>query len=296
MNKTGGGMRFIYKAVFYTTASSVGFMVVPNIGISDSTSTHTQRMESHGYHRYQGSWRTEQEILLLKQAEVVTEKKVEARQRLERLRRDLEKSKSSEQVAEEIRRIEDPFSVLALISAINTESVARVRLLYVEALGNIDTGDGIRALLSLVLNHPDSEVRWSAIERLKQRQSIQVVPPLVAALRGNDIYRINRAAVALKTLGDESAVQPLMRVLITQQVVTVGAGSGGKTSATFSPTGGGLALGSSQKTKVVVSQNADVLEALTTLTNKNFGWDQTSWHLWFRNQGVSQTVDIRRDL
>lgn len=253
-------------------------------------------MESHGYHRYQGSWRTEQEILLLKQAEVVTEKKVEARQRLERLRRDLEKSKSSEQVAEEIRRIEDPFSVLALISAINTESVARVRLLYVEALGNIDTGDGIRALLSLVLNHPDSEVRWSAIERLKQRQSIQVVPPLVAALRGNDIYRINRAAVALKTLGDESAVQPLMRVLITQQVVTVAAGSGGKTSATFSPTGGGLALGSSQKTKVVVSQNADVLEALTTLTNKNFGWDQTSWYLWLRNQGVSQTVDIRRDL
>ena len=296
MNKTGGGMRFIYKAVFYTTALSVGFMVVPKFGISDSTSTHTQRMESHGYHRYQGSWRTEQEILLLKQAEVVTEKKVEARQRLERLRRDLEKSKSSEQVAEEIRRIEDPFSVLALISAINTESVARVRLLYVEALGNIDTGDGIRALLSLVLNHPDSEVRWSAIERLKQRQSIQVVPPLVAALRGNDIYRINRAAVALKTLGDESAVQPLMRVLITQQVVTVAAGSGGKTSATFSPTGGGLALGSSQKTKVVVSQNADVLEALTTLTNKNFGWDQTSWYLWLRNQGVSQTVDIRRDL
>jgi hypothetical protein len=76
----------------------------------------------------------------------------------------------------------------------------------------------------------------------------------------------------------------------------VGAGSGGKTSATFSPTGGGLALGSSQKTKVVVSQNADVLDALTTLTNKNFGWDQTSWHRWLRNQGVSQTVDIRRDL
>ncbi len=296
MNKTGAGMRSIYKAVFYTTALSTGLMVGQNVGISDSTSTHTQRMESHGYHRYQGSWRTEQEILLFKQAEAVTKKKVEARQRLERLRRDLEKSKLSEQVTEEIRRIDDPFSVLALITSINTESVARVRLLYVEALGNIDTGDAIGALLSLVLNHSDPEVRWSAIERLQQREPIQVVPPLVAALQGNDLHRINRAAVALKTLGDESAIQPLMRVLITQQVVSVGASSGGKTSATFSPTGGGLALGSSQKTKVVVSQNADVLDALTTLTNKNFGWDQTGWHLWYRNQHVSQAVDIRRDL
>ena len=281
---------------FVTAVLSVGFVFgLINIGFSDSTSTHTQRMESHGYHRYQGSWKTEQEILLLKKAEIITKKKVEARQRLERLRRDLEKSESSEQVAEEIRRIEDPFSVLALRAAMNAEPVPRVRLLYVEALGNIDTGDAIGALLSLVLDHPDSEVRWSAIGRLEKRESIQVVPPLIAALQGNDIQRINRAAFALKTLGDESAVQPLMRVLITQQVVTTGVGSGGKTSATFSPTGGGLALGSSQKKKIVVSQNVHVLEALTTLTSKNFGWDQSSWLLWFQNQGVSQTADIRRD-
>ena len=103
-----------------TALLSVGFVFGSiNIGFSDSTSTHTQRMESHGYHRYQGSWKTEQEILLLKKAETITKKKVEARQRLERLRRDLEKSESSEQVAEEIRRIEDPFSVLALRAAMN---------------------------------------------------------------------------------------------------------------------------------------------------------------------------------
>ena len=185
---------------------------------------------------------------------------------------------------------------MALIAAINTDPVPRVRLLYVEALGNIVSTDAIGALLSLVLNHADSEVRWSAIEQLNDKDSMQVVPALVAALQGPDNQRINRAAVALKTLGDESAVQPLINVLITQSVVSSSTASGGKTSVTFSPTGGGLALGSNQKQKIISSQNTQVLEALTTLTGVNYGWDQTRWQLWFLNQGVSSTVDIRRDM
>jgi len=277
-------------------AMVVGVLVVPDFAISDSTSTHTQRMESHGYHRYRGSWRTQQEINLYKQTEAATKSRVEARQRLERLRRELDKPGANEDFATEIRQTNDPFSVMALITAINTDPIPRVRLLYVEALGNIDSADAVGALLSLVLNHSDSEVRWSAIEQLKEKESIQVVPPLVAALRGTDSNRINHAACALKTLGDESAVQPLIDVLITRYVVSSGAESGGKTSVTFSPTGGGLALGGNQKTKAVSLQNAQVLEALTTLTNVNYGWDQSRWHLWFLNQGVPPTIDIRRDM
>ncbi|MDA8042590.1 MAG: HEAT repeat domain-containing protein, partial [Pirellulales bacterium] len=199
-------------------------------------------------------------------------------------------------IADEIRQTNDPFAVMALIAAINTDPVPRVRLLYVEALGNIVSTDAIGALLSLVLNHADSEVRWSAIDQLNDKDSMQVVPALVAALQGPDNQRINRAAVALKTLGDESAVQPLINVLITQSVVSSSAASGGKTSVTFSPTGGGLALGSNQKQKIISSQNTQVLEALTTLTGVNYGWDQTRWQLWFLNQGVSSTIDIRRDM
>ena len=122
------------------------------------------------------------------------------------------------------------------------------------------------------------------------------MPPLAAALRGTDSHRINRAAFALKILGDESAIKPLINALITQYVVSPNSESGGKTSVTFSPTGGGLALGGNQKTKAVSLQNTHVLEALTTLTNVNYGWDQSRWHLWFLNQGVSTNVDIRRDM
>ena len=282
--------------IFCTAGILVGGLFILDRAIADSTSTHAQRMETLGYHRYRGSWRTQQEIDLDKQAEAVTKSKVVARQRLQRLRRELDKPEAGKHIADEIRQTNDPFAVMALIAAINTDPVPRVRLLYVEALGNIVSTDAIGALLSLVLNHADAEVRWSAIEQLNDKDSMQVVPALVAALQGPDNQRINRAAVALKTLGDESAVQPLINVLITQSVVSSGAASGGKTSVTFSPTGGGLALGSNQKQKIISSQNTQVLEALTTLTGVNYGWDQTRWQLWFLNQGVSSTVDIRRDM
>ena len=282
--------------IFCTAGILVGGLFILDRAIADSTSTHAQRMETLGYHRYRGSWRTQQEIDLDKQAEAVTKSRVVARQRLQRLRRELDKPEAGKNIAGEIRQTNDPFAVMALIAAINTDPVPRVRLLYVEALGNIVSTDAIGALLSLVLNHADSEVRWSAIEQLNDKDSVQVVPALVAALQGPDNQRINRAAVALKTLGDESAVQPLINVLITQSVVSSSAASGGKTSVTFSPTGGGLALGSNQKQKIISSQNTQVLEALTTLTGVNYGWDQTRWQLWFLNQGVSSTVDIRRDM
>ena len=115
-------------------AMVVGALAFPNRGVADSTSTHTQRMEAHGYHRYRGSWRTQQEINMLKQAEAATKRRVEARQRLERLRRELDEPEVSDRVAEEIRRTNDPFSIGSLITAINTDPVPRVRLLYVEAL------------------------------------------------------------------------------------------------------------------------------------------------------------------
>ena len=282
--------------IFCTAGILVGGLFILDRAIADSTSTHAQRMETLGYHRYRGSWRTQQEIDLDKQAEAVTKSRVVARQRLQRLRRELDKPEAGKNIAGEIRQTNDPFAVMALIAAINTDPVPRVRLLYVEALGNIVSTDAIGALLSLVLNHADSEVRWSAIEQLNDKDSMQVVPALVAALQGPDNQRINRAAVALKTLGDESAVQPLINVLITQSVVSSSAALGGKTSVTFSPTGGGLALGSNQKQKIISSQNTQVLEALTTLTGVNYGWDQTRWQLWFLNQGVSSTIDIRRDM
>ena len=259
-----------------------------------SPSTHALRMKSLGYQRYEGSWRTSQEISLMKQADQVTAGQVAARKQLERLRRDLDKPALAEQAAEQIRKIDDPLAAQALSQAIKAEPVARARLLYVEAIAHIGTADAVGVLLALALDYPDREVRWQATKQLEQARPTQVVPPLVAALFGSDNSRINRAAAVLGEIGDHSAIEPLIRVLVTNHQVVTDPGSGGKTSAAFSPAGGGLSLGGGPKTSTVSARNRQVLEALVILTEVNFGWDQASWQSWWRKQQLSPTTDLRR--
>jgi HEAT repeat protein len=259
-----------------------------------SPSAHAQRMESLGYQRYEGAWRTSQEISLMKQADTFTAGQVAARQQLERLRRDLDKPATAEQAAEQIRGMHDPLAVPALSQAIQAEPLTRARLLYVEALAHIGTADAVGTLLSLALDHPDREVRWQATEQLEQAPSAQVVPPLVAALAGPHNDRINRAAAVLGRVGDRSAIEPLIRALVTTHVVVTDPGTGGQTSATFTPGGGGLTLGGGPKTSTVSAQNRQVLEALTALTEVNYSWDQASWQAWWRGQQLSPETDLRR--
>jgi hypothetical protein len=259
-----------------------------------SPSTHAQRMEAMGYQRYEGAWRTSQEIGLMKQADEVTAGQVAARQKLEQLRRDLDKPATAELAAEQIRGLQDPLAVPALAQAIQAEPLARARLLYVEALASIGTADAVGVLLSLALDYPDREVRWQAAEQLEQASPARVVPPLVAALAGTNNDRINRAAAVLGRVGDRSAIEPLIRALVTTHLVVIDPGSGGKTSATFSPGGGGLSLGGGPKTSAVSAHNRHVLEALTALTKVNYGWDQASWQNWWREQQLSPQTDLRR--
>ena len=259
-----------------------------------SASPHAQRMAALGYQRYRGSWRTAQEISLIERAEAAKQGEVAARQRLERLRRELDRGSDPVGVAEQIRQTDDPLAVPALAAAVTSEPQARVRLLYVEALGGIGTPDAIGAIVTLTLDHPDGEVRHVATEQLVEHHAAWAVPPLIAALAGPDNGRINRAAAALGRLGDPRAIEPLIAALVTSHT-TVTAGNGGKTSVTFTPGGGGLALGGGPKAATTIMQNRSVLEALTTLTAENFSWNVAAWRQWLAAQGLPPETDLRRD-
>lgn len=259
-----------------------------------SPSTHSQQMEALGYQRFDGAWRTAQEISLIKQAKAVTAAEVAARQQLERLRRDLDKPDRAEQAAVAIRELDDPLVVPALVKAVATDPVPRARLLYVEALGNIQAPAAVQALLALAIDHADREVRWQATEQLTQAHATQVVPPLVAALSGPDNDRINRAAAVLGRVGNRSAIEPLIGALATRHTVVTDPGSGGQTSASFSPGSGGLALGGGPKTRTVLAKNRQVLEALVALTDVNYGWDRDAWRAWLLAQQLPPETDLRR--
>jgi hypothetical protein len=154
----------------------------------------------------------------------------------------------------------------------------------------------VAALVVAALDHADDETRVAAVERLVVIGPHAAVPPLVAALHGPDNARVNRAAEALGRLGVPSAVGPLIDALQTKHVVVQGDGTGeGSMTAAYTPAGGGLSMGGGPKKTTVVAKNDRVLEALITLTGKNFEWDATAWRAWLAtSQSPAPGYDPRR--
>jgi len=252
-------------------------------------------MGERGLVRFNGAWRTVQEIELIERTAHATVAQKEWVVRLDRLRKKLEVPAQADRAAEEIREIADPFAVSALANALSNEGVWRVRSLYVEALSRIRSSDAAVVLIAVAVDHPDPETRIAATERLLAAGSHVAVPSLVAALSGVDNARINRAAEALGRLGASSAVGPLINALQTEHTVVVGDGTPeGSTSATFTPAGGGLSMGGGAKRVKVVAKNDRVLESLVTLTGVNFEWNIAAWRAWLANRDSLPDFDLRR--
>jgi hypothetical protein len=243
--------------------------------------TQAEQMAARGFVRHRGGWRTAQEIELLERTERATLAQKEWTARLDRLRRQAEQPAQADRAAEEIRELADPAAVPALAAALAREPVPRVRLWYVDALSRIRSSDAIATLVAAAVDHPDPETRIAAVERLAAIGSHLALPAVVAALGSADNQRVNRAAEALGRLGEPTAVAPLIDALETRHMAVTGDGKPeGSTSATFTPSGGGLSMGGGAKRVVVPVRNDRVLDALVTLTGTNFEWDRQAWRAW----------------
>jgi len=254
-------------------------------------------MAERGLVRSNGAWRTVQEIELIERGSRATLAQKEWVVRLDRLRKKLDAPAQADRATEEIREIADPFAVPALAKALSHEGAWRVRSLYIEALSRIRSGDAAAVLIAVAIDHPDPETRIAATERLLARGPHVAVPSLVAALSGADNARINRAAEALGRLGASSAVGPLINALQTEHTAVVGDGTPeGSTSATFTPSGGGLSMGGGAKRVTVVAKNDRVLESLVTLTGANFEWNAAAWRAWLANRDSPADFDPRRSV
>lgn len=252
-------------------------------------------MAARGLVRNRGAWRTPQEIELHERAEKAAQARREWTTRLERLRRRLDAGPRSDAAAEEIREISDPAAVPALAALLAAEQAAVVRPLYVEALARIRGPEGAATLLAVAVDHADPDTRRLAVERLVALGPEPFVPPLVAALSGDDNARINRAAEALGGLRSFTAVGPLIAALETEHVIVVGDGtSEGSTTATFTPTGGGLSMGGGPKRRKQRVRNEQVLGALVAITGANFEWNSAAWRAWLAGRQTPADFDPRR--
>ena len=300
-------MRFrprIVVAVLMMTASLQGVVIGDEpasvAGAAANTSAEQrlspqELMTARGFVRYRGMWRTVQEIELIERSDRVNLAQKEWTIRLERLRKRLDDPRQAEAAVEEIREIADPFAVPALAAALGKERMPRVRADYVEALSHIRGAEAMTALVSVAVDHADPETRILAAERLVDIGPEMAAQAIAGALGGADNARINRAAEALGRLGSASAVGPLIGALETEHMVVVGGGAPeGSTTATFTPSGGGLSMGGGPKRQKTRVQNQRVLEALVKITGENFDWNTAAWRAWQANRQLPPDFDPRR--
>ncbi|MFM8379749.1 MAG: HEAT repeat domain-containing protein [Planctomycetia bacterium] len=268
--------------------------------------TQQETMAERGYVRYRGAWRTAQEIELLERAERAHLARAEWKGRLERLRRQLDEPPRAEQAAEEIAEIADPAAVPALGAAVAADRAARARGLFLEALARIRSGDATATLMAVAVDHADPETRIAAVEHLARVAPEAAVAGFTAALASPDNARINRAADALGRLlaalpkdspwrRDDIVLGRLVAALETQHVGVVGDGTAeGATSVTFTPAGGGLALGGGPKPVRIAVKNERVLDTLAASAGVNFEWNLAAWRAWLAAREAPADLDLRR--
>lgn len=262
--------------------------------------TQDELMKENGYVRYAGKWMLPQEVEILEQQRKETLAQKDWGTKLKRWSTWLNTEKAA-QAEENIKAIDDPFAAKALARHLENDTRHDVRLMYVEALGRINAGAGMDALVNASLHDADEEIRLAALEQVVGRQYKPAVGKYVQALKHKDNTIVNRAGSCLAQMRDPAAIGPLIDALVTTHTFHIQKGQPGQTSATFGTGpnggGGGFSFGGGgvevQKHKI---ENRAVLFALTSMVpDVNFNYDVRAWKYWFAAQRKPTTLDARRD-
>ncbi len=157
--------------------------------------TQEQIMTERGYVRYKGDWKLPQEVELeeaRRKAELV---EIEWQGNLKRWRGWL-RSDRAEKALEQIRQIEDPNAVKAIQGQLKDEKDPKLRRLWLQTLGQIDSSFARSVLVDVSLADRDLELRLIAVEQLGKARSKDpgVVKQYVKALKSTENPIINRAA------------------------------------------------------------------------------------------------------
>ena len=253
-------------------------------------------MRKKGYVRHGNAWRLPQEVELAVAAEAQEKQTVEWRRNLKRWRDWVVKNRDRAiDGRHEIMRIRDPLATEALVEGLIRDKEPQiVRLLYIEPLAEIGGGEALQAFVKIVLEDRDAKVRERCLEKLAKSGSKAAVRQFAKALKHDENYIVNRAAVALEEMNDREATSALIDALITEHKQLVG--SGGLTPTFNGDGGGSFSAGGGPKMVKTTVQNQPVLRTLSAMyPGTNFGFDQARWRNWYIDQKAPKTnVNLRR--
>lgn len=282
--------------------------------VNDAWLTRDEAMAKRGLQRYGGQYRTAQDIALREEARKQRAAEGEWFKKIKRWRKWLVDDRPArfELAEQNIRAIDDPWAVPALVENLQREANRPIKLLLIDVLARIaaptqtprtDTqrsarSEALKTLVAKSLYDPDAEVRIACLDALVDMHDPEVTLLYVRGLKSKDNNDVNRAAMALRALGDASAVPPLIDALVTTHKFKIGSGNPGQTSASFSPGGeGGMGFGGGGGAKIVKAPvpNRQVHRALVALTGQNYEYRPRDWRAWYASQHRSRAINSRRD-
>ena len=256
--------------------------------------TREDQYQRRGYVHYEGQWRTPQEIQLIEEQRKRKNAEDEWLKKLKTYRDQLASGNGAAEARKAILEIRDPAAIKALGQALGDEASPHMRELYLGALGNLATGPAAMALALAYRNEPVEELRYTCLDRLKGNHL--ATDYFVSLLQDKDSNVVNSAGFALGYLEDPTAIAPLIGALVTHHKKRIKQGDANQMSTGFDSRGGvGFGAGGSDMIITVNSHNRAVLDALTKLTGKNFGFDISLWKSWHANQRRYEHINSRRD-
>jgi hypothetical protein len=214
-----------------------------------------------------------------------------------------------------LRGIDSPDALSALIQFLGKSARADVRRLFIEIVGKIEGPGPVVPLATLAVREDVRELRELALSMIDKAHYDQARLLVVDELRDRNNIVVRRAGTVLAKIGDETSVPALIRALVTTHSYKVRVPVQGYSFGVDGSIPGGTGLppeieiglrtgvydsvqvvpllGAARATKLVPvavnRENEEVLMALRQITGSNFGFDENAWQRWWnidRNQAT----------
>jgi hypothetical protein len=205
----------------------------------------------------------------------------------------------------ELRSINDPAAVPALMQTLRTSDDDATRLLYVRILADIPGSRAVVGLVEEALFDSSDIVRDAAQEASKKVRAEYVRPFYGQALRFPNREVVCRAAKVLSSVGNEDNVGDLIESLLTTTVDVVYRPSGCTSRVDYlsNAQGGIVPLGNGtygtyqdHYQPVLAGHfmpNPQVKEALEAITKQTFAYNRAAWREWWRSVQLAQNAKAK---
>jgi hypothetical protein len=213
-------------------------------------------------------------------------------------------SENGARALRDLRSINDPAAVPALMQTLRTSDLETSRLLYVRILGDIPGSKAALGLVEEALFDSSPLVRDAAQEASKKHRPEYVRPYYGQALRFPNREVICRAANVLETVGNRENVPYLIDSLYSKTVDVAYRPSCCMSRVAYlaSPHGNPYiqdnlvprtyaTYHAVQRPVLVVRnvENPQVKDALEAITNQSFGYDTVAWRRWWKSEQLAES-------